>query len=382
MKKPIITPWEVSGDIDYARLIDEFGIQPITPELLDRIQVHTHEIHPYLRRGIFFAHRDLSWILEKYEHGNPFYLYTGRGPSGNIHLGHIMPWKFTKWLQEKFGVELYFQMTDDEKFFFKDNLSLADAQALAKENALDVIAMGFDPKKTFIFSDTGMAKTMYTHAAQIADRITFSMIKASFGLTESDSIGKIFYTSIQAVPAILKSVIEGYNVPCLIPHAVDQDPHFRISRDILPKLGYYKPASIQCMFLPSLRENSKMSASTGGGAIYTTDSEATVKKKINKAFTGGRGSAQEQREKGGTPGICVVYKYFFMLFEMDDAKLGQIRSECVEGKRLCGQCKKELIGKVQTFLKEHQRKREQARARLEDYWVEEIVDLPKMFKKI
>jgi tryptophanyl-tRNA synthetase len=34
--------------------------------------------HPFLKRGIIFAHRDLHEILDLYEAGQPFYLYTGR----------------------------------------------------------------------------------------------------------------------------------------------------------------------------------------------------------------------------------------------------------------------------------------------------------------
>ena len=35
--------------------------------------------HTFLRRGIFFSHRDLNLILDAYEKGKPFFLYTGRG---------------------------------------------------------------------------------------------------------------------------------------------------------------------------------------------------------------------------------------------------------------------------------------------------------------
>lgn len=51
-----------------------------------------------------------------------------------------------------FDVPLVIQMTDDEKFLWKD-LQLEEAHRLAHENAKDIIACGFDPKKTFIFSD-------------------------------------------------------------------------------------------------------------------------------------------------------------------------------------------------------------------------------------
>ena len=47
---------------------------------------------------------------------------------------------------------LVVQLTDDEKCFWWD-LTPEEAHRLAVENAKDIIACGFDIKKTFIFSD-------------------------------------------------------------------------------------------------------------------------------------------------------------------------------------------------------------------------------------
>lgn len=58
----------------------------------------------------------------------------------------------TKWLQETFDVPLIIQLTDDEKTLWKD-LKIEDAIKLAKENAKDIVAMGFDLNKTFIFNN-------------------------------------------------------------------------------------------------------------------------------------------------------------------------------------------------------------------------------------
>ncbi|TKJ25377.1 MAG: tryptophan--tRNA ligase [Promethearchaeota archaeon Loki_b31] len=377
----IVTPWEVSGEVDYDLLIQEFGIEPIDEKLLFNLKEITKEIHPYLRRKIFFAHRDFQWILQEYKKGNPFYLYTGRGPSGNIHLGHILPWIFTKWIQEKFNVDLWFQLTDDEKFLFNQSITLEETHNFGYDNALDVIALGFNPKKTYIFSDIDLGNTFYRNALKIAKKITFSTIKATFGLDNSANIGQIFYTSIQAVPAILKSLIEEKNVPCLIPHAVDQDPHFRLSRDVLPKLGYYKPASIQCVFLPSLQQNGKMSASVENTAIFTKDEPDVVKRKVNNAFTGGQANAKLQRELGGNPSVCSVYKYHFMLFTLDDNEIKRIQSKCRGGELLCGECKKDLIQKINKFLSEHQKQREKAKDVLEDYLLREKVDLKSLINE-
>ncbi|MHA2078971.1 MAG: hypothetical protein ACW99X_15365 [Candidatus Thorarchaeota archaeon] len=100
----VVTPWKVEGIVDYDRLIEQFGTQRITQELRDRMYKVTKEKHMLLERKLFFSHRDLGWILDEYEKGNKFVLYTGRGPSGITHIGHLVPWIFTKWMQDTLGI--------------------------------------------------------------------------------------------------------------------------------------------------------------------------------------------------------------------------------------------------------------------------------------
>ena len=187
-----VTPWEVSGKIDYGKLIKQFGVSKLDEKLLKRIEKHTGELHLFLRRKVFFAHRDLNWLLDEYEKGNKFFLYTGRAPSGEVHLGHLFPWILCKWLQDKFGAEMWFQFPDEEKFLFKQNLKFEDIEKFLHANMLDVIALGFDPKKTHFLVDTKHANLMYKEACKVAKKITFSTVKASFGLNDSSNIGSIF----------------------------------------------------------------------------------------------------------------------------------------------------------------------------------------------
>ncbi len=358
-----VTPWEVSGIVDYDKLMKEFGTQPLTDSLIERVKKITKgDLHYFLRRKIFFTHRDFDFILNEYEKGNKFFLYTGRGPSDQTHIGHMIPWIFTKWMQESFNVELYFQMTDDEKFLFKDELELEETNKLAYENALDVIALGFEPKKTFIIVDTDHAGKMYREAIRVAKKLTVSTAKAVFGLNDSNNVGELFFTSMQAVPAFLPSILKKKKVPCLIPHAIDQDAHFRVARDILPKLGYYKPASIQCKFLPALTgAETKMSASVRETVIYTTDKEEEVERKIRKyAFSGGRDTIEQHRKLGGNPDIDISYQWL-TFFEEDNKKLEKIYHDYKSGKLLTGELKEILIEKLNKFLKEHQKNREKAK---------------------
>ena len=354
-----VTPWEVIGDIDYDELQRKFGTSPIDDALLKRLATYG-EIHPMLRRGIFYSHRDMNILLDKYDKGQKFMLYTGRGPSGNTHLGHMMPWIFNKWVQDTFDVPMYFQMTDDEKFLFKD-LTLHDTTSMAYENALDFIALGFDPDNTKIILDSKNIDRLYPIALKVAKKINFSTAKAVFGFENTSNIGQIFFTSIEAAPAFLASEIQGKEVPCLIPCGIDQDPHFRVTRDVAPGLGYPKPCMLYCKMFPGLNGGDKMSSSDETATIYTTDTPKAVKKKVGKAFTGGCVSVEEQRQKGGNPDVCAVFKYNYYMFEHDDEKLEEMARKCRCGEILCGECKMALTEKINVFLEDHQAKREEAK---------------------
>src|SRR2546422_5800363 len=102
----VVTPWEVKGSVDYDRLVTQFGTERITPEILERIRKTTGELHPMLRRGVFYSHPDLNWIFDRDEKGTPVALYTGRGASRRIYNRHTLPWFFPQWLPEKFHPQL------------------------------------------------------------------------------------------------------------------------------------------------------------------------------------------------------------------------------------------------------------------------------------
>ncbi|PIA65588.1 hypothetical protein AQUCO_00100825v1 [Aquilegia coerulea] len=289
-EEQVVTPWEVAsggGKIDYDKLISKFGCQKLDSNLINRVEKLTSRPpHVFLRRGVFFAHRDFNEILDSYQKGDKFYLYTGRGPSSEaLHLGHLIPFMFTKYLQDAFKVPLVIQLTDDEKCMWK-NLSVEESKRLARENAKDIIACGFDITRTFIFSDFGyLGGAFYENVVRVARCVSFNQVRGIFGFSPEDHIGKIGFPPVQAVPSFPTSFPHLFsgrdNLRCLIPCAIDQDPYFRMTRDVAPRIGYQKPALIESLFFPALQgESGKMSASDPNSAIYVTDSKNDIKKKV------------------------------------------------------------------------------------------------------
>ncbi|KAG8993745.1 tryptophan--tRNA ligase [Tulasnella sp. JGI-2019a] len=367
----VVTPWEVQGGvaedgkqmgIDYEKLIVQFGTKAIDADLLDRFERLTgKKPHVLLRRKMFFSHREFGKILDRYEAGKPFFLYTGRGPSSDsMHLGHMIPFMFTKWLQDVFDVPLVIQLTDDEKYLFKHELKLEQVQQFARKNARDIIACGFDLKRTFIFSDLAyVGGAFYHNVVKIARCLTMSQSKATFGFTDSDNIGKVHFVAVQASPSFSNSFPQIFgtktDIPCLIPCAIDQDPYFRLTRDVAAKLKYPKPLLIHSKFFPALQgPQTKMSASDANSAIYMTDTSNQIKNKVNKhGFSGGRETEEEHRKLGGNPDVDVAYQYLGFL-EEDDETYEKIAKEYRAGTLLTGELKAMCIKKLQDFVKTFQ----------------------------
>ncbi|KAF7898293.1 hypothetical protein EAF00_004739 [Botryotinia globosa] len=376
--KQTVDPYNVAGEIgadgiakaiNYLTLIDEFGTKKIEEADLKRFEEVTgHKPHRFMRRGIVFSHRDLHLMLDRHEKGEPFFMYTGRGPSSDsMHIGHTVPFEFTKWLQDVFDVPLIIMLTDDEKYIFSEKRTIEEVQSYTNSNAKDIIAVGFDPKKTFIFSDYDyMGGAFYKNVTRISKHVTLNVARAVFGFNDSSCIGKIHFGAVQGATSFANSFPHIFGtdeskttqIPSLIPCAIDQDPYFRMTRDVAARLHYAKPALIHARFLDALQgPGSKMSASVDTSAIFMYDEPNKIKNKINRyAFSGGQVSEQEQREKGGDTEKDVSYQYLTFFLE-DDEELESIKKAYRSGEMLTGELKARCIQELQKYVKAFQERR-------------------------
>lgn len=383
--KQHIDPWKVESEsgINYMKLVTKFGCEPIDGKLIKRFeQVTKTKAHTWLRRGLFFSNKDLELCLKDYEEGKPIYIYTGRGPSSeSMHLGHMIPFIFTKYLQEAFDAIVIIQLSDDEKYSFKghiDNKNIDYYIKLTFENAKDIIACGFNPDKTFIFSNTNsMNEYLYKNIVCIDSTITGNAIKTIYGLDYDRKIGELSWPSKQCAPAFSSSFpdiltpnaqyttypdgTKTYtNLPkirCLVPMAIDQRPYFAMARDIANKLKYLKPTEIHSEFLPSLNGiNTKMSSTNGVAPIFLTDTSNNIMKKIKASFSGGKETKELHEKYGGNLNIDIAYQYLLYFLD-DDEKLKNIAHEYSSGQMLTGPIKNILCDIICDFIKKHQEER-------------------------
>lgn len=377
----VVTPWDVRGKLDYSRLVREFGTELITEELKVRFEKVTGKpLHPWIKRGIFFSHRGLEKILNAYENGESIFLYTGRGPSNDMHLGHLIPFLFTKWLQDVFDCPLVIQISDEEKYYFK-NLDFETTHSLGYENAKDIIAFGFNQEKTFIFSNRDYrleVSKFEEFVSSMKKNISAKQVSKVFGfgeyITDSNGVENYvfkeditvgmmdwpFYQTAAAFSQAFPHIFDDQPAFCLVPYAIDQDNYFRMGRDLAAKMKLIKPCSIISSFLDPIKGAGKMSSSVGQeSTIFLTDSPETIRSKIMKyAFSGskGSGSLEDHRKYGGdieTDIPCRYLKYF----EFDDEKYKEICDGFSSGIITCSETKKLLADRLIEIISDHQKRR-------------------------
>jgi tryptophanyl-tRNA synthetase len=376
-EESIVTPWEVRGDINYLKLVAQFGTELISEELIQRFKEITGvEPHPWIKRGIFFSHRGLSQFLNAYANGEPVFLYTGRGPTSDaMHIGHLIPFQFTQWLQKVFKCPLVIQIADDEKAAFKKK-NFKEIYNMGLENAKEIISCGFDPEKTFIFSnrDYRLNNNQYeTFVSEMKNQISSREVSKIFGFDGDSTVAMYdwpFYQSAAAFYQAFPHIFDGRPAYCLVPYAIDQDPYFRMARDLANKMKLLKPCSIMCTFIPPLTGNSgKMSSSIGHETtLFLNDNAETIRAKILKncySGGGGKGTLEDHKNFGGNPDVDVAYQYL-RYFEYDDEKLQTIRKRFESGELSCGELKSILADTIIPIILDVQEKRRKVDDKVRD----------------
>jgi tryptophanyl-tRNA synthetase len=339
---------------DYERLYEEFGIQPFKP-LLPEIPNPSAA----MRRGIIFGHRDFEQILRAMKNREEFAVMSGIKPTGEFHLGTLQTAREVIYFQKQ-GAKAFYCIADIEAY--EDNrIPFEESEKYAVGNVADLLALGFDPKKGYIYRQS-KEERVKDLAIAFGRGVTLATMKAIYG---ERHMGLYLSALIQAGDILLPQLEDfGGPKPTVVPVGVDQDPHLRLTRDLAFKFrreyNFIPPASTYHKLIKALDGSPKMSKRDPMSYFTLEEDPEVIAKKISNAFTGGRPTAEEQRRLGANPDICPIYDlYLFHFFERDEDVVKLYKTECRGGKILCGEDKDRLIKIVTNFVKEHQRKRRQ-----------------------
>jgi len=302
---------------------------------LDRIKAYlpNEYIFRAMRRGFAFAHLEIEPIIECIARKKPFTVVSGLNPSSPFHLGHKGLFDMLIDLQ-KLGADVQIPLTNDESYVDGKAASIEESKRIATQQILpDITAFGFNPEKTKVYIVTE-TPSIYRFAMSISRLVTYDMVKTVFGKKSLVNVGQIFYRGVVQLAQILLSQTSEFGgpKPTLIPVGIDQHPYVLLARDVAKKLGMIPPSELVVKFQPSLLDpEQKMSGSKPNIAIYLSDAEEIIQKKINRAYTGSVSSLEDHRKFGAVPEICPIFA-LLQYHHPDDTFIKKIRGDYKSGR--------------------------------------------------
>ncbi len=329
---------------DNRKLVEKFGAE-LMSKLKDVPDFYTFQ------RGLIYSHRDFDKFFSAIKKKEKCAILSGFNASGTIHLGHKPVFDTNLFFQKKYGIPVYIPISDDESYVTGKVKDQEEALKYSLELAKELIAYGFDPHKTYFIIDQ-VYTNIYNLAIKLSKKINYSEIKATYGYKPEENIGMHFYPAVQSAHILFPQEKFGIkNV--LVPIGPDEDAHIRISRDIARRSGYRLPSILHSFFMPGI-DGTKMSKSKNN-AIFLKDDEKTIRKKVNKAFSGGAMTAEEQRKQGGKPEKDVAVYYLTKLF-LSEEESKKLITDYKAGKILSVEVKKKLADEIIEFVKDFQNK--------------------------
>ena len=289
-------------------------------------------------------------------------ILTGIRPTGNLHLGHYF--RATRnWVKLQDDYECFFEIADVQAL--TDNFDNPDkVRKNVTELTIDLLSIGIDPDKANIFIQSKIPEiaeltVFYSNLVTMARLYRNPTVKTEikqkkelFGNDgESVTYGFVGYPVSQAADI---TALSGEVVPV----GEDQLPLIEQCREIVRKFNNIYGETLkepEHLLSPTPRIKGldgleKMGKSLGN-AIFLNDDTDTVSKKIMDAVTD---PSKIKKDDPANPDICMVYYYHKLI---ENPNIDTVCSECKNGTRGCVACKKELIEKINEFLKPMQERR-------------------------
>ncbi|MCK5150019.1 tryptophan--tRNA ligase [Candidatus Pacearchaeota archaeon] len=347
MEKTKLDPWgskEIKID---EKLIKEFGLKKFN-------KTDYPSNHYFFTRNIIIAHRGFEIIKECINKNKSFIQLTGIASSGPLHFGHKVDID-AYLLFRKLGAKSFFVVSDIDAYVSRPDSKVPSLE-VAKENAVNIIshllALGIPKEEIYIQSKK--EPRYYEFAFEVSKKITENAFKAIYGHM---NLGKISANLLQYSDILHLQLKEYFGpTPTITGIGVEQDPHARACRDLARRLPYNLklPSFFYFLHQTGLQEGSKMSASIPNTAIFLEDSPKEIKRKINKAFSGGRESVELHRKLGGIPEKDKAYEILFYHYPNDEF-IKEVYKKYKSGDMLSGELKKICIEFLTEFLINHQK---------------------------
>lgn len=288
-------------------------------------------------------------------------MLTGDRPTGRLHIGHYLGSLVNRVKMQDEYDECYILVADVQAL--TDNFNNPEkVRKNVREVVMDYLSVGIDPNKSTIYLQSMIPEVAeltvyYSNLVTIARlernptvKTEIAQKKAIFG--ESVTYGFLGYPVSQAAD------ITAFDAT-IIPTGEDQEPLIEQCREIVRKFNSIygevlrepKVLLSENKRIKGLDGNEKMGKSLGN-AIYLSDTEEEVNKKVMSAVTDPN---RIRKDDKGNPNVCMVSYYHNLFTEKGECE--RICAECKAGQRGCVACKKQLAQNINNRLNPIREKR-------------------------
>ncbi len=351
-----------TGDQPLAReneLIKELrvtGLNEAYPEQRRQFAQWFEAAHPYMVTGQVAGSRDADLFLQALADGHRCKVIATFAIDGPMHLGH----------GRLVNLLVFFQrLGADIVVGFRDELhDLGKARLMMQESLLTMAAAGLDLHRTDSYLQQDNSAVIQT-AFALGNAIPLSVLNSALGLRLRDSATDTFRPLLRLADILHPQQPEGGG-PCrtLALDGIGGDVYVRMARNAAERFGFVKPSALYLRMMRGLTTYSDpatgsaveiMTNAVPPGRIAYDDDPADIRRRIGRAYTGGRRTLAEQREKGGNPDprVCSVSSLHAFYATPEPEEYAALQERCRSGALACGECKAAATDGLLEYLRRH-----------------------------
>ena len=369
-----------TGDQPLAReneLIKELrvtGLNESYPRQRRRFLQWFRAPHPYMETGQVIASRDAAPFLHALAAGQPCRVIATMSADGPMHLGHAPLAELLAYFQT-LGVSVMVG--------FRSRQPAAPSTRRAmRERLLTLAGAGLGLGSIDAYLQTDRPSLMET-ALALGDAIPLSVLNSALGLRMRDSATDTFRPLLRLADIIhTQQPRHGGAAPTLVIDGIGGDVYVRMARNVAEGFGFVKPSALYLRMLRSLTTYRDPATGLpveimsnavpqgriviGGDGGYIRDGyddgdgDAGIRRRIARAYTGGRATRAEQQRRGGNPDprICAVSGLHAFFATPEPAEYARLQARCRAGDLLCGECKAAASDGVLEYLRRQRQARD------------------------
>ena len=353
-----------TGDQPLAReneLIKELrvtGLNEAYPQQRERFAQWFESPHPYMLTGQIVGSRDADLFMQSLEDGERCKVVAAMATEGSMHLGHGALGNLLIYFQS-LGAEISLSFRDESD-------SREEARQVMTDRLLALAAAGLDLDRTDAYLQLDRP-ALVESAFELGRATPLSMLNSALGLRLSSGVTDTFLPLLRLAD-ILHVQNSELGGPCrtLVIDGIGGDVYVRMARNIVEKFGFIKPSALYLRPMRSLTTYDDpatgsavdvMTNQVPQGRIAYDDAAEDIRRKIGRAYTGGRRTLEEQRELGGNPDprVCSVSSLHAFHCTPDADEYMALQKRCRSGELLCGECKGSAADRLLECVEGHRR---------------------------